>query len=180
MDVLSGKLSEAEAAGSWGIIRENLRMHDLQHHQVQRWAREDANEAWRSKGIRFSEHKAQRAQLIVNSTMGSTTWRQGATREAGEAAVIPAEIEYKLEDLVLAAEAQGGKEVRRHKYGNWLGSLPAFEDLKYQASEGTRVKWAMPESMKKHYDMVVDLMVKLQIAVLNPFFDPEKEAFASI
>ncbi|KAL3927279.1 MAG: hypothetical protein SGPRY_002899, partial [Prymnesium sp.] len=120
--------------------------------------------------------------------------------KAGRKLLVSAEIEYKLEDLCLVlremqlpifryvilnyvnvllkgtamAELLKHKEVRRHWYYNWLGRCERLKTSKIKPLEITRAKWATPENLKKHYDMLAELLIELKIAVPNPAFDESK------
>ncbi|KAL1526897.1 hypothetical protein AB1Y20_015588 [Prymnesium parvum] len=113
---------------------------------------------------------------------------------------IPRDIEYKLEDLCLClremqlpvfrymvlnyintlvagtsiAENFKDREVKRHWYYRWLGRCKRLKTANLTPLEMTRAQWATPENLKKHYDMLADMLVELKLAVPNPSFDPYK------
>lgn len=115
----------------------------------------------------------------------------------GRKLIIPADIEYKLEDLCLVlremklpifrfmiinyvnvlikgteiAQLLKHKEVRRHWYYNWLNRCKRLQTANIKPLEITRAKWATPENLKTHYDMLCQLFVDLKLAVHNPSYD---------
>lgn len=125
-------------------------------------------------------------------------------RRAGAKLIIPAQIEHKLESLCLAlrelkmpifrfmilnymnvlvkgtdiAEQLKHKEVRRHWYYNWLGRCKRLTTANIRPLEVTRAKWATPENVGKHYDMVAEKLLELGLAVRNTAYDP-KEPYSS-
>lgn len=118
----------------------------------------------------------------------------------GAKLIIPAAVEHKLESLCLVlrelnmpvfrfmilnyvnqlikgtpmAEALKHREVRRNWYYNWLGRCKRLTTANIRPLEMTRAKWATPENVKKHYEMLSDKLIELGFAVRNPGYDPEK------
>jgi len=141
-------------------------------------------------GVRISPSTARRAA----STPGV-----GPQRLPGRKLIVPAEVEHKLEDLVLVlrqmqlpcfrfmiinyvntlikgtaiAEQLKHKEVRRHWYYNWLSRCKRLTTANLKPLELTRAQWATVENVEKHYNMLAELLIDLKLAVPNPSYDPE-------
>jgi len=122
----------------------------------------------------------------------------GPVRKPGRELIIPVEVEHKLEDLVLVlremnlpcfrfmiinyvntlirgtdiADKLKHKEVRRWWYYNWLNRCKRLKTANLKPLEVTRAQWATVENIKKHYDMLAEIFVKLNLAVPNPNYDP--------
>ena len=116
----------------------------------------------------------------------------------GRVVAIPQEVEKKLEDLCLllrdmklpvfrymvlnyvnilikgteVAEQFKDKEVKRCWYYRWLGRCTRLRTANLTPLEMTRAQWATSENAKKHYDMLVDILMKAGLAVLNEAFNP--------
>ena len=119
-------------------------------------------------------------------------------KKAGRMVAIPQEVEKKLEDLCLllrdmklpvfrymvlnyvnilikdteVAERFKDKEVKRCWYYRWLGRCTRLRTANLTPLEMTRAQWATSENAKKHYDMLVDILMKAGLAVLNEAFNP--------
>ena len=65
-------------------------------------------------------------------------------------------------------------EVRKHWYYHWLGRCERLKTGNIRPLELTRAKWSTPENIKKHYDMLADIFVDLNLAVRNPAFNPDE------
>ena len=116
----------------------------------------------------------------------------------GKKLIIPSHIERKLEDLCLIlremklpifrfmvinrliedivyAEACKKKEVKRDWYYRWLSRSMHLKTANLTPLEITRAhQWATVENVKKHYDMLAEILVQATIGMKNPYFDPEK------
>ena len=118
----------------------------------------------------------------------------------GKKLIIPSHIECKLEDLCLIlmemklpifrfmvinyvnrliegtvyAEALKEKEVKRDWFYRWLSRSTRLKTANLTPLEMTQAQWATVENVKKHYDMLAEILVQAKIGMKNPYFDPEK------
>ena len=65
------------------------------------------------------------------------------------------------------AEQLKHKEVRRHWYYNWLNRCKRLKTGNIRPLEISRAKWATPENVATHYDMLRDKILELKFGVLN-------------
>ena len=150
--------------------------------------RRAAKQASEKFGVRISATTAQRA---------AETPGQGP-KAPGRNCILPSGVENKLEDLclllremklpifrfmvlsyvntLLAGTAEADmlkhREVRKHWYYNWLGRCTRLKTANIRPLEITRAQWATPSNILRHYEMLADMLVQLNIAVRNPDFDP--------
>ena len=137
--------------------------------------------------ISFSTTSAQRAK----ASGGKLPSR------AGRELLLPHKVELKLEDLCLclrelnlpvfrfmilnyvnvlisgtqyAAELKDN-EVKRAWYYRWLGRCTRLKTANLTPLEMTRAQWATAENAKKHYDMLVEVLLLLKLAVKNDAYD---------
>ena len=159
--------------------------------QMQHHGRRAAARLTREKyHISFSASSAARAAKAGGVAPG----------KRGAALSIPEDVERKLEDLCLllrelnlpiyrfmilnyvnmlvagtdVAESLKDKEVKRGWYYRWLSRCTRLKTANLTPLEMTRAQWATSANAKTHYDMLSDLLLKLNLAVQNPEFEPEK------
>jgi hypothetical protein len=128
---------------------------------------------------------------ISPSTTRRASLRPGeGPHRGGAQLIIPYEVEHKLESLCLAlrelnlpifrymimnyvntlirgtsiVEKLKHKEVRRHWYYNWLARCSRLKTANIRPLEMSRAQWATPENIKRHYDMLRDKMLELNLA----------------
>jgi hypothetical protein len=143
-----------------------------------------ADEASAKYNVKLSYSSARRAAAQVGEPPA----------KGGKALMIPVDIEYKLEDLCLALREMQlpifrfmvlnyvnkllegttlqqqlkHKEVRRHWYYNWLSRCSRLKTANIRPLEITRAKWATPENVKHHYEMLAELLIQTGIGVSVP------------
>lgn len=72
------------------------------------------------------------------------------------------------------AEVLSHREVQQSWYYNWLGRCKRLTTANIRPIEMSRAKWAIPENVKKHYEMLLDKLLELRFAARNPGYDPNK------
>ena len=118
----------------------------------------------------------------------------------------PLDIEHKLETLVLTLREMNipifrfmvlnyvnrliigtdiallfkDHQVKRNWYYNWLKRCPRLTNGNLRQLKVTRAKWATPENIKIHYDMLEERFIELGLAVRNPAFKPDEPFSESI
>lgn len=151
----------------------------------------------RVKAAQQASHKC--GVLISASTARRAAQRPGEPpKKPGPDTYIPSYIEHKLESLCLAlrelnlpifrfmvlnyvnvlirdtafAERFKDREVRRDWYYNWLSRCKRLSTANIRPLEMTRAQWCTPENVQKHYDMVADIILKLNLGVRVEGYDP--------
>ena len=165
---------------AWAFAAQQMQMHGRR--KAARLTREKFN-------IPFSSASAARAAQSGGEPPG----------KRGAALIIPEVVERRLEDLCLVlrelnlpvyrfmvlnyvnrlvegtdvAERLKDKEVKRGWYYRWLSRCTRLKTANLTPLEMTRAQWATSANAKKHYDMLADLLVKLELAIPDPAYDPD-------
>ena len=67
------------------------------------------------------------------------------------------------------------KEINQHWYYHWLGRCKRLKTGNIRPLEITRAKWATAKNALKHYTLLADLLVELNLALRNENFQEEVE-----
>ncbi|KAL3903345.1 MAG: hypothetical protein SGPRY_011715 [Prymnesium sp.] len=209
-DVLSGKLTEAEASRTWGVIRESVCYYRKKLNPAGFEATRDEtspntaaadarpasssatmsvskkSEAWEdySKAFKLAGELTKKvgkkqAAAVASAKYGlrisSSTALRAARSEgappikAGRKLIIHPELpifRFMIINYVNVlvkgteiAEKLKHKEVQRHWYYNWLSRCQRLKTANIKPLEITRAKWATPENVLKHYEMLEEMML---------------------
>ena len=138
--------------------------------------------------------------LSASTALRASQAQGSSPVKAGAPLIIPKRVETKLEDLCLVLREMNlpvfksmvltymntllrgtdvalklkHREVRKHWYYNWLARCTRLETANIRPLELARAEWGTSANVKKHYDLVADVLMKTGIAIEHPAYDPKK------